>query len=46
MFLKDTEAIKDHKIAQLEERIAEVKSNWQLTLAEADNVAKKMLKGT
>jgi hypothetical protein len=42
---QDAEAAKGALILQLEEKIAGVKSNWQLTLAETDNVTKKMLKG-
>lgn len=43
--VQDTEAVKDQIIAKLEEKIAEVKNNWQLALAETDNITKKMLKG-
>lgn len=42
---EDPEAVKDQIIAKLEEQIAEVKTKWQLTLAETDNLTKKMLKG-
>jgi len=41
---EDNETLKDKKVALLEEKLNEVKNNWQSSLAETDNITKKMLK--